>query len=216
MSECWMSITEAARRLSEAGDSLDRSTLSRYLKQHGEALPTRREGRSTLVEYEALEAHRGENIRLRPVERAAPSVAVPAGPDGATSRASSNGGRRFTGTQSDGAARKAMADAELREMELAERRRLLTPTAEVLEAGQEAISKMQLAFDRAVEAEAAQVSVKYGWDERQARQAFKAFTRKGFEAFHEEMLSCLDELRRAKDARDLDGDETAAASSQLQ
>ena len=47
MSEEWVSITDAAKRLSAAGDVVDRSTLSRYVSQHAEALPTRREGKST-------------------------------------------------------------------------------------------------------------------------------------------------------------------------
>jgi hypothetical protein len=41
----WISITEAAQRLTAAGDPVDRSTLSRYLKQHSEALQLKPSGK---------------------------------------------------------------------------------------------------------------------------------------------------------------------------
>ncbi|RWE63143.1 MAG: hypothetical protein EOS24_05120 [Mesorhizobium sp.] len=189
----WISITDAAARLSAAGDRIDRSTLSRYLKQHSEALPTREEGKSHLVEYGALVAHRGENIRLRnipPVAGLAPGL-------------SSSKGRpvsRFAGSQSDGQARKAQADAEMREMDLAQRRGELTPTAEVDKAGRDAIALMQSAFDRAIESEAASLSVKYGWDERVARIALKAFVRAGLDDFNREIRERLDQRERERAA----------------
>lgn len=185
----WISITEAAARLSESGDAIDRSTLSRYLKQHAEALPLRRDGKANLVSFEALAAHRAENIRIRPV----PAASVRAPSPGAQPK-------RFAGTQSDGAARKAQADAELREMDLAVRRRQLTPVPEVDQAGRDAVALMQSAFDRAVESEAATLSLKYGWDERVARLALKGFARKGLDVFNREILERLDALRRADDA----------------
>lgn len=179
MAEEWVSITDAARRLSAAGDTIDRSSLSRYLKQHAEALPTKREGRSNLVEFEALAAHRGENIR---VHSAAPAK-------GAPDRQAD--GRR----QVDGAARKAMADAEMRELDLAARRGELTVAAEVDRAGREAIALMRTAFERAIETEAQSYSVKYGWDERATRVALKSFSKIGLDAFHHEMLQRLDKAR---------------------
>ncbi|RWD34119.1 MAG: hypothetical protein EOS34_17290 [Mesorhizobium sp.] len=187
----WISITDAAARLSAAGDRIDRSTLSRYLKQHSEALPTREEGKSHLVEYGALVAHRGENIRLRniaPVAGLAPGLGSPKG------RPVS----RFAGSQSDGQARKAQADAEMREMDLAQRRGELTPTAEVDKAGRDAIALMQSAFDRAIESEAASLSVKYGWDERVARIALKAFVRAGLDDFNREIRERLDQRERER------------------
>ncbi|MBS9720188.1 hypothetical protein JYU29_05740 [Tianweitania sp. BSSL-BM11] len=197
MNEEWISITEAAARLSGAGDSVDRSTLSRYIAQHGEALETRREGKSNLVEYGALAAHRGENIRIRSTPSAVQrgTIAAPT--------------RRFVGTQSDGAARKMLADAEMREMDLAKRRGELTPTSEVDQGGRDAIALMQSAFDRAVESEAAGLSVKYGWDERIARLALKGFARAGIEAFNREMRDMLDRRNRARAA----GDDPAAAEA---
>jgi hypothetical protein len=189
--EEWISITDAATRLSEVGDHVDRSTLSRYLSQHAEALPTKREGKSNLVEFGALRQHRSENIRLKP----SPSRARDLGPldRGATARQQAG---RFAGSQSDGLARKAQADAEMREMDLALRRGELTPTSEVDRAGRDAIALMQSAFERAVEAEAATLNVRYGWEERLVRIALKAFTSKGLEVFNREMLKLIDQHER--------------------
>lgn len=184
----WVSITDAATRLTEAGDFVERSTLSRYIKQHAEALPTRQDGKSNLVEFGALRQHRSENIRLKPSPvrdspSGRPQLGKPSSP-------------RFAGSQSDGLARKAQADAEMREMDLALRRGELTPTSEVDRAGRDAIALMQSAFERAVEAEAATLNVRYGWEERLVRIALKAFTVKGLEVFNREMLKLLDQHRR--------------------
>ena len=199
----WLSITEAAERLSAAGDIVDRSTLSRYLKQHSEALPLRRDGKSNLVEFSALAAHRSENVRLR---RPAPPVSTRGGYQRQPSR--------FAGSQSDGAARKAQADAEMREMDLAERRGELTLVSEVDKAARDAIALMQSAFDRAIETEAASASVKYGWDERVARLVLKGFVRKGTEIFNREILKQLDAIDRAAMAAEQGDDQVAEASLQ--
>ncbi|MER8556125.1 hypothetical protein NKJ35_24200 [Mesorhizobium sp. M0136] len=192
----WISITDAAARLSAAGDRIDRSTLSRYLKQHAQALPTREEGKSHLVEFGALVAHRGENIRLRTVP---PIAGQPPG----VGRLPAKPPSRFAGSQSDGFARKAQADAEMREMDLAKRRGELTPTAEVDKAGRDAIALMQSAFDRAIESEAASLSVKYGWDERVARIALKGFVRVGLDDFNREIRERLDQRERERAAGDV-------------
>lgn len=184
----WISITDAAARLSAAGDSVDRSTLSRYLKQHSEALPLRRDGKSNLVEYGALAAHRAENVRLRK-----PLPLMASSPSAMPGRSA-----RFAGTQSEGVARKAQADAEMREMDLAERRGELTLVAEVDKSARDAVALMQSAFERAIDGEAAAAAVKYGWDERIARLVLKGFARKGTEVFHREMLQMLDAISRAK------------------
>lgn len=181
----WLSITDAAARLTEGGDAVDRSTLSRYLTQYAEALPTRREGKSNMVEMGELVAHRRENIRLR---RPAPA-ARPAPRDNGRSV-------RFAGTQSDGLARKVNAEADIKEMDLAERQGSLTPTAEVDQAGRDAVALMQAAFERAVETEAATLSVRYGWDERIARIALKGFAKRGLEVFNREIRERLDNKSR--------------------
>ncbi|NTG74491.1 hypothetical protein G6M02_14285 [Agrobacterium rhizogenes] len=194
MTEEWISITEAAARLSVVGDRLDRSTLSRYLKQHAEALPLKADGKSNLVEFGALVAHRSENIRIR--TEVAPLLVQPAG----ASSIPSAPPPRLKGTQSDGAARKAQAEAELKEMDLAERRGELTIVAEVDQGGRDAIALMQSAFERAIETEAAGLSLKYGWDERMARLALKGFAREGLSVFNREILKRLDGMRRQTEA----------------
>jgi len=198
MTEDWISITEAAARLAATGDKIDRSTLSRYLKQHAEALPTKRDGRQNLVDFARLQAHRSENVRI--------AVAAPA-----VETETAASGSKFRGTQADGAARKAMADAELRELDLAERRRELTVVPEVDRAARDAIALMRAAFDRAVETEASVYAHKHGWDERTARIALKEFARMGLSVFHEEIMKRLDMARRAAETGEAPGDEAAAA-----
>lgn len=201
--EEWTSITDAAQRLSDLGDHVDRSTLSRYLKQHAEALPLKPDGKSNLVEFGALRQHRSENVRLKP----SPARARDPGP-----AASRPGAGRFAGSQSDGLARKAQADAEMREMDLAKRRGELTPTFEVDRAGRDAIALMQSAFDRAVESEAATLNVRYGWEERLVRIALKAFAGKGLEVFNRQMLELIDQHERDSfdDGRDAIADKAPA------
>ncbi|WP_404291522.1 hypothetical protein ACD578_05330 [Microvirga sp. RSM25] len=198
MAEDWISITEAAARLTAAGDPVDRSTLSRYLKQHAEALPLRPAGKSNLVDFTALLAHRGENIRLR---------SLPADVRPAPGRSYADpGSPRFLGSQSNGTARKANADAELREMDLALRRKQLAPVSEVDQAGRDAIALMQSAFERAVETEAATLAMKYGWDERTVRLALKTFMRRGLDVFNRQILNRLDAIRRDRDAAEASGE----------
>lgn len=176
MIEEWLSISEAARRLAASGDAVERSSLSRYVTQHAEALPTKTEGRNKLVELGALIKHRQENVRTvqQPMIRQ---------------------NRQFIGSQADGAARKAQADAELREMDLAERRKKLVRTAEVDRAGRDAIALMQSAFERSIETFAADTAMKYGWDERTIRTELKKFSRIGLENFNRTILERLDEMQ---------------------
>ncbi len=195
MDEEWVSITEAAARLTQAGDKIDRSSLSRYLKQHSEALPLKADGKSNLVDFVALIAHRSENVRLKTPVASLPDFGR-AGQAPAPHMMSS----RFKGTQSDGAARKAQAEAELKEMDLAERRGELTIVSEVDQGGRDAIALMQSAFERAIETEAANLSLKYGWDERMARLALKGFAREGLSVFNREILKRLDGMRRQSEA----------------
>lgn len=196
MDEDWISITDAAARLTKAGDQVTRSTLSRYLKKHADALETRSDGKSTLVDYVCLRQHRGENIRLV----SAPPRAVPEPTQSLSGNKADAGGLEAKPT---GAVRKSLADAELKELDLAERRSRLTPTAEVEKAGRDAIALMRSSFERAVESEAATLAVKYGWDERTIRLALKSFAREGVDVFHREILQSLDRFRRTQEASDL-------------
>lgn len=195
----WVSITEAARRLSSEGDALDRSTLSRYLTKHADALTLRRDGQSNLVDIDALREHRRTDVRLAGrMARLAESPAAPL-PGRAVVRGSE-------GTQAEAAARDMRARAEMREMDLEVRRRELTPTGEVDEAGRAAVGMMVAAFDRAVETAALDFSLRYGWEERAARSALKQFARIGVDAFHRAVLGSLDQMRRRDEAATLAGE----------
>lgn len=187
----WVSISEAATRLTAMGDAVERSTLSRYLKQHSEAIELRDDGKARLVEFNTLVAHRNENIRIRVAPPTTRTIAA---------QGNFNPAPRFSGSQSDGAARKAQADAELREMDLAERRKTLTKVSEVDRAGRDAVALMQSAFERALETEAANASVKYGFDERTTRMVLKAFVRKGLEVFNQTILGRIDAMRQRDEA----------------
>ncbi|MCZ7502981.1 hypothetical protein [Agrobacterium sp. ST15.13.015] len=190
MDEDWISITEAAARLTQSGDKVDRSTLSRYLKQHAEALPLREGGKSNKVDYIALVEHRSGNIRIRsaPAGTLFSSVASPAPASGSIQSRNK--------TQADGSARKALAEAELKEMDLAKRRGELTTVDEVDQAGRDAVALMQSAFERAIEPEAATLSLKFGWDERTVRLALKGFAKLGLATFNEQVTKQLEALKR--------------------
>ena len=189
MDEDWISITEAASRLTQSGDKVDRSTLSRYLKQHAEALPLREDGKSNKVDYAALVEHRAENIRIRsaPMNLFTASSVPPPPSSAAMPRDK---------TQANGNARKALADAELKEMDLAKRRGELTVVDEVDQAGRDAVALMLSAFERAIEPEAASLSLKYGWDERALRIALKGFAKLGLATFNEQITKQLEALKR--------------------
>ena len=114
--EEWLSITAAAERLTAEGDAVERSTLSRYLSQHAEAIAVRQDGRARLVEINALRQHRAENIRLPHVTLATVGRHAEAETQIVASRAGRAPAARSDGTQSAGLARKVNAEAELKEM----------------------------------------------------------------------------------------------------
>jgi len=181
-----VSITDAAAKLTALGDRIDRSTLSRYLAQHAEALPTERVGKSTMVDFEALLMHRRENIRV-----AGPQI----GPDALapTDPTKPGSGPPNPGpTQAHSRARKEAADAEIREIELGQLRKEIVIAREVEDAARDAVGLMRAAFDRDVEQSAADAALRYGWDERTVRTVLKRFAKSGLDTFHRRMLSAID------------------------
>lgn len=184
-----VSISDAAARLTALGDKVDRSTLSRYLAQHAEALPTRKDGKVKLVDWEALLTHRRENIRVAGPTGVDGPAAAPASSDMSPPRSALP---RFPGTQADGAARKVNAEAEIKELALAELRRELVPRPEVDRAAREAVALMLAAFERAIDTSAATAALKYGWDERQVRLVLKTHCKDGQSVFHRELLTRLE------------------------
>jgi hypothetical protein len=163
-----VTLKAAVEMLAARGDAVSKSALSRYLKQHAEALPVEREGRDLFLDFELLARHRAENIRLADV----------------TPKALTRPGvRPRSSTQAEGAARKVAAEAEIKEMQLAEAKGLLTPTAEVQEAAREAVTQMRAAFEMAVNTASEQIAARFGGEARLVRPLLKNMIRAGFEEF---------------------------------
>ncbi|MBI5260879.1 MAG: hypothetical protein HY852_03555 [Bradyrhizobium sp.] len=158
-----VSVTEAARRLTEAGDKVERSTLSRYVDRYAAALNPVKRGRETVLDFETLRKHRAENINLDAKPLA-----------GARSK-------------SDSQARKLDADARLRELDLAERESKLTLRDEVAEGAAVAIAAMRAAMDAAVNDTAEQLAHQFAGEARLIRPKLRAMTAKGFDAFADMM-----------------------------
>lgn len=186
MAEEWISISQAAAQL-----GVERSSLTRYVDKWN--LEKRRHGRVALVELNGLRAHRAENVHLD------------AAPVSAFKTASGASKPTLTGSQ-----RKANADAELREMELAERRGQLTPTDEVDRAVRSAVAMMAAAYDKQIEGTAADASLRYGWDERTVRLVLKQFRKGGMGVFHKEMMAVVE-----RQAALTDGDKAFGQSIDL-
>lgn len=164
-----VTLREAVRRLNEAGDGVSKSALSRYLKQHAEALPVERKGRDALLDYEALRKHRAENIRLGDASPRAQAKTEPS--------------PQRPSTQAEGAARKLAAEAEIKELQLAKEKGQLAPVAEVQEASREAVTQMRAAFDLAVNQTAELVASRFGGEARLVRPLLKQMIRAGLEEF---------------------------------
>lgn len=158
-----VSVTEAARRLSELGDKIDRSTLSRYVARYAAALNPSKDGRETVVNFETLRGHRVQNIRLDAKPLAG------------------------TRARSDSQARKLDADARIRELDLAERECKITLRDEVAEAARVAVAAMRAAFDAAVNDTAEQLAHHLAGEPRLIRPALRSMAAKGFEAFADAM-----------------------------
>lgn len=125
----WCSQSEAARRLKAHGDDVSQPQISRYLDAWPE-IPRRDQGagQPMLVDFEALRAHRAENVLVQ--ERQAAKTATE--PD----------------ESADLRLRERRAAAELRELELARARDELIPRASVLRAVQAAALELQQAHRR--------------------------------------------------------------------
>lgn len=158
-----VSITEAARVL-----GVERSTLSRYISRHAEALKPQKLGRDTLVDLEALKAHRGENIRLDQVQVT---------PAGEATRP------RFQGTRSDEVALKTKAQRQLHELELAKQLNAVVPRQEVEDAALYAVTALRNAFDLALDESAQAIAQAARIEPRIVRPLLRRLVNQGLEAF---------------------------------
>lgn len=129
----FVSIAEAARRLTAEGDAVERSTLSRYVTRYADALRPARSGRDTLVDFEALRRHRRENIAL-------PARLERADAEPYREARSAHAAKH----------RKEEADATLREIELERALGTVCPVSEVERAAQDAVAILAAEEDRQV------------------------------------------------------------------
>lgn len=176
-----VSISELTRRLKAKGIRIDRSTVSRYVTRHADALNPVQQGKEALVSEAAFLAHRGENINIadeRPYQ--APKA-------GAVAKA-----------------RREQADAELREIELGKTKLLLTPTSEVTEAAAEAIGAMNAAFDMALQKTAERLGSGFGLETRLVRPYLRGLRETALEEFRRTLVNAL------RTATELEQERTAA------
>lgn len=161
-----VSLSQAVEMLAGVGDVVGLPSLSRYVKAHADALDAVTEGRKILVDFETLRRHRAENV-FRP----APSPPAPVVSDVGTA------------SRSEEAAGNLRAQRRLRELELAEREKILTPRREVEEAAVVAVSALKNAFSLALAETAETIAAAVGCEARLIRPHLRSFERKGLEAF---------------------------------
>lgn len=169
-----VSISELHRQLLERGESINRSTLSRYITRYADALHPVTQGRDTLVSMAAYLRHRIENVNV-PERRSTPEAS--ASPKAKTAAK----GRREE------------AEAGLKEIELAKAQNLLTPTAEVATAGREAIAALTAAFDLAVQDIADRIARDTGAEARVIRPHLRKLSEIALAAFRRNLEDALGE-----------------------
>jgi len=159
-----VSVTEAAARLTAAGDKVERSTLSRYITKHADALQPQTRGRDTLIDFAKLKEHRGQNIRL--------ADAKP---------------HEVRASRSDEAAANLRAQRQMRELDIAERLKQVTPRQDVEMAAHSAVAALRTAFAGAIGDAAEAIAAACGTEPRLVRPHLGALERKALEAFVKEL-----------------------------
>ena len=161
-----VNLTRAAELLTESGDRVTRSTLSRYVKSHADALMPTIAGGQTFVDFEALAAHRRENIRLDLSEAKPPKPAA-----------------SLDSSRADEAAMNIRAQRLLRNLDIAERVKLVVPRVEVEDAARDAVSAMRNALALASSDTASAIATAIGCEDRLVRPHLRAFERRALENF---------------------------------
>ena len=186
-----ISIAECARRLTLAGDTIERSALSRYCDTHG--LKRGTEGRAALVDYDEVQAHRAasftrEVMSGRAIETprlAATNAAAPANLD----------------------ARRRKEAAQATQEEIATARMLgeIVDIAEVDAAAAVTIAALRRAFAGEVASAARHLAASLDLPPeaaRKVRAALKSFARAGQHAFADTAAQLLKAANEdASDAR---------------
>ena len=221
-----VSISDAAKALTEAGDSVDRSALSRYCDAHD--LKRGKRGRSVMVDLEEVARHRRENY-TREVMRGeagrdhpdgsgvggsvvtategpapvgpSPSVATPDPVAGSRRRVGHSGPAAGSTSADivpiDPTRREKTARAEKAELDLIERKGLITPVDDVAAAIADGLATMRQVFGATAKLYAAEAMPDLGLDAEQVRALgvhFKRFARRGEEAFIDRMKELAGDL----------------------
>jgi hypothetical protein len=183
-----VSVTRCAALLTEAGDKIDRSALSRYCDTHGLKLP--KVGKEVLVDFEAVQAHRSANYTRQVMSG---GVEVPE----ATSPAPAAAAQVVPiPTAADPARelKQLQLRREQREEALAEGN--LTTVAEVDAGAAEAIVEMRAAFAAARATEAEKLAAELGVPPEKVRiirAGLKRYDRVGQDRFATRIAKALAE-----------------------
>jgi hypothetical protein len=165
-----VNLARARELLSEQGDLVGQSSLSRYVGKYADDLHPERDGRELTVDFETLALHRRENIN-----HAAP--AAPSSSPASTASTSISKGRAHE------ASLNIRAQRQIRELELASRLGELTPTREVQRAAAEAMSALRNAFALTLNDTASAIANAFNLEPRLIRPYLKAHEKNGLEAF---------------------------------
>ena len=176
MSEGRVNLKRARELLAELGDAIDQSTLSRYVHKYGDVLDPQKDGRDTIIDFDALARHRRENITLAMSSTSSAPAPTPAISKG----------------RADEAAKNIRAHRQLRELEIAERIGALTPTREVQAAAAEALSALRNSFALSLNDTASAMAAALNTEARLVRPHLKAFERNGLDAFSRALLEKLE------------------------
>lgn len=155
-----VSISRCAELLAQAGDVIDRSALSRYCDQHN--LKRERAGRQTLVDFEEVRAHRAASYTREVMSGRAVAPTEP---------------HLATVTPIDPAKRRAAAQAQKEELDLAERLGELTAIAEVDAGAAQAITDLRSAFQSVLHDQSEQLAAELALPPERIRQLRAGLTR---------------------------------------
>jgi hypothetical protein len=174
VSEARVNLKRARELLSERGDVVDQSTLSRYVSKYADDLDPQKDGRETTVDFETLIEHRAENLRAAATPSSSPASAP------------------VSKGRANEAALNIRAQRQMRELDIAERTGALTPTRDVQAAAAEAMSALRNAFALALNDSAAVIADVCGVEPRIVRPHLKAFEKLGLDAFARALTVAVD------------------------
>lgn len=217
----WVSLTDAARRLTEEGDKADRSTLSRYCDQH--AIEKRRSGRTAFVDLTELRRHRRENYTRevmsgRPVAPAADLSPAPLPARAEPARRAEPQRDPAEVRDLDPARREKAAKAGMAELELAERLGQIVLISEVDAGMADGVAALRQSANMLLRNAAQELVSEIGAPADQLRpvqMAFKRFARRMEARFIEECAQLTGQVREPRSAANARLMELAARALEL-